>query len=86
MRKFVVCYLSICDGGDEPSWQYVAMGSYDKTKTVCPDSCGLSIITLSCCIKMFFFSIILKLRVGVNFECRVKHYIHMFVWLGLLGL
>ncbi len=28
--------LSICDGGDEPSWQYMAMGSYDKT--VCPDS------------------------------------------------
>ncbi len=36
MRKLIVCYLSICDGGDEPSWQYTAMGSYDKT--ICPDS------------------------------------------------
>ena len=36
MTKFVVWYLSMCDGGDEPSWQYMAMGSYDKS--ICPDS------------------------------------------------
>ncbi len=48
-------YLFICDGGDEPSWEQMAMGSYDKT--ICPDSsagkntfpyaCHVSWITMS---------------------------------------
>ncbi len=30
-EKIVMCYLFICDGGDEPNWEWMAIGNYDNT-------------------------------------------------------
>ncbi len=44
MKKFMVGYLFICDGRDEPNLEYMVIGSYDKT--VCPLPCPVMALHL----------------------------------------